>query len=213
MASATTLDVRADRATATPVPRRHPRPPATVLAATALALLEALAVLAAALTGLDGLLTSLQRPPGLLAAGLLVGLAAWAVFGAGGGLVLLDGSGARLLTGVACAELGVCAGVFVLGLTTSAVGSEVAGLPVPALALSASALPVGKLLLATSPSAGAWVDAGPRPRAPQPQLGAGRRVLRAATVVVIGLALVSVALLDPGRPDAGQPAPASTGQH
>ncbi|SEO79562.1 hypothetical protein [Trujillonella endophytica] len=209
--ASTTLDVPSRDVPACAVARR--RPPATVLAAAGIAVVEAVAIVAAALTGLDGLLVATHRPPGALVAFLLLALAAWAVFGAGGGLVLADGSGPRLLTGVAVVELGVLAVAFVLGLTTSSLDGLVPGLPVPAVVLSAVAVPVGKLLLATAPSATAWSDAGPRPRERRPELTEDQRSLRAVTVTVLGFALLAVALLDPGAPTPDVAAPASTGQH
>ncbi|MGY1741748.1 MULTISPECIES: hypothetical protein [unclassified Blastococcus] len=211
--ASTTLDARAvagPGARSGAVPRR--RLPAAVLAAAVIAVVEAIAVVAAALTSLDGLLTAPSRPSGAVVALVLLGLAAWAVFGAGGGLVLADGSGARLLVVVSVAETGALAVVLLLGLTTSAVDGLAPGLPVPALALSAVAVPVGKLLLATAPSTAAWLKAGPRPRVRAPQLSEGQRALRAATVTVIGLALLSVTLLDPGDGAADVPSPASTAQ-
>ncbi|MGY1771733.1 hypothetical protein [Blastococcus sp. SYSU D00813] len=211
--ASTTLDDRAGVRAAVRAgapPRR--RPPAAVLAAAGIALLEAVAVVAAAITGLDGLLTSPGRPPTAVSALLLVALAAWAVFGAGGGLVLADGSNARLLTVVACAELALLAVVLVLGLTTTSLDGLALGLPVPALALSAIALPTGKLLLASAPSTMAWLAAGPRPRAELPELTEDQRALRLATLAVIGLALVAVTLLTPVDAAPDVPAPASTGR-
>jgi hypothetical protein len=202
--ASTTPDVRADAARALP--------PAAVLAAAGISLLDAVAVVAAALTGLDGVFSSPDRPSGAVAALWLLVLAAWAVLGAGGGLLLADGCGSRLLTLVACAEVAVLAVVFVLGLATSALDSA-AGLPVPALALAALAVPVGKLLLATAPSSTAWSDAGPRPRAPYPRVSEDRQALRVATLTVIGLALLAVVLLNPVDDDADTPFPVSTSQH
>lgn len=204
MASTTSV-VRADAA------RRLP--PAAVLAAAGISLLQAVAVVAAALTGLGGLFESTARPSGAVAALWLLALAAWAVFGAGGGLLLVDGSGVRLLTVVACTELAALGVVFVLGLTSSAFDASAAGLPVPALALSALAVPVGKLLLATAPSSTAWTDAGPRPRVARPRLSPGQQALRVGTVALIGLALVSLAVLNPADDASRTPAPASTSQH
>ena len=212
--ASTTLDVPADVRADVPAdvaPRR--RAPAAVLAAAGIAVLDAIAVVAAALTGLDGLLTAPDRPSGALVALVLLALAAWAVFGAGGGLVLADGSSARLLVVVAWAELALLAAVFVLGLATSSLDGVVSGLPVPAVALSLVVIPVGKLLLATAPSSGAWLDAGPRPRARGPELSEDQRALRIATVTVIGLALLAVTLLNPVDPGTEVPSPASTGQH
>jgi hypothetical protein len=206
VASATTLDSRV------PVPTAGPasRPPAAALAAAGLALLDAVAVVAVAFTGLDGLLTSPGRPSGAVAVLVLLALAAWAVLGAGGGLVLTDGSGARLLTLVACAEVALLTAVFLLGLTTTSLDALAPGLPVPALALSAVAVPVGKLLLASAPSTLAWLDAGPRPRACRPELSGPQRSARTATVVLIGLALLSVALVNPAGPAPDGAAPAAT---
>jgi hypothetical protein len=212
--ASTTLDVRTGVGTdvrAGAGSRR--RPPPTVLAAAGIALAEAVAVVAAALTSLGGLLTAPDRPPGALVGLLLLALAAWAVFGAGGGLVLADGSSARLLTVVAYAELALLVVVLLLALTTSLLDPLAPGLPVPALAVSAVAVPVGKLLLATTPSSMAWLDAGPRPRAPRPELSEDQRALRVATVTVIGLALLSVALLNPVDTTPDVASPASTTQH
>jgi hypothetical protein len=211
--ASTTLDDRASvRAGVRVDAASHRRPPA-VLAAAGLALVGAVAVVAAAITGLDGLLTSADGPPGVPAALVLLGLAAWAVFGAGGGLVLADGSNARLITVVACAELALLVGVFLLGLTTTWVDGLAPDLPVPALALSAVAVPVGKLLLASAPSTMAWLDAGPRPRAAAPPLTEDQRALRIATVTVIGLALLAVTLLNPVDDAPGTPSTVSTSQH
>ncbi|RBY86156.1 hypothetical protein [Blastococcus sp. TF02A-26] len=203
--ASTTPDVRADAA--------HPIPPVTVLAAAGIALLQAVAVVAAALTGLDGLFRSSGGSSGAVAALWLLGLAAWAVFGAGGGLLLVDGSGSRLLVVVACTELAVLVVAFLVALATPSLDALGPGLPVPALALSAVAVPVGKMLLATAPSATAWVAAGPRPRERAPELSEDQRTLRVATVAVIGVALLAVVLTNPADAGTGTPSPVSTSQH
>ena len=174
------------------------RLPVTVVAAAALAVVEALGLLAFGLAGLDGLFGSGTRPAGSLIAVTLMLLAGWVVACAGGGASLLDGAGRRLLVAVSLLEvvallaLGV-AGV-VAGLESVVVGP--AGvLPVPALALLALAVPTGKLLLAGSPSAVAWVASGGRPAAPRPVRVVEHRVLRGVTVACIGLALAGVAVL------------------
>ena len=188
-------------------------PPATVLAATGISLLQAVAVVAAALTGLGGLFGGSGGTSGTVAAAWLLGLAAWAVFGAGGGLLLTDGSGSRLLVVVACTELALLLVVFLAALASPSLDALTPGLPLPALALASGAVPVGKLLLATAPSATAWTAAGPRRPVAAPQLGDGQRALRVVTVAVIGVALASVALLDPVGTDPRDPRPATTGQH
>jgi hypothetical protein len=190
------------------------RPPAAVLAAAVLAGVEAVALVAGALTGLDGLLLAGARPPGPVVVAVLLGLAAWVVLCAGGGALLADGSGRRMYTGVATAEIALVVALLVLSLGTPLLDPLTASLPVPALALLALGLPVGKLLLAGAPTALAWSAAGPRARATRPEPGPARPVLRAATLGVIGLALLTVTLTTPvpGGP-ADAPATAGTSQH
>ncbi|MGY1636674.1 hypothetical protein ACI78V_08465 [Geodermatophilus sp. SYSU D00742] len=207
MASTTVPDARTTPAA--PV-RGRPRPPAAVLAAAALAVLEAVALLAGALTGLDGLLLTGPRPPGAVVPALLLGLSSWVVLCAAGGALLADGSGRRTYTGVATAEIALVATVLVLASGTSLLDPLTVSLPLPALALLALGLPVGKLLLAGAPSALAWSAAGPRAAASRPEPGRARPVLRAATLGVIGLALVAVALTTP-VPGGAAEAPTTAG--
>ncbi|SNS73916.1 hypothetical protein SAMN06893096_107111 [Geodermatophilus pulveris] len=194
-------------ATTADTPRR---PPVTVLAAAALGVLEAVALLAGGLTGLDGLLLSPLRPAGPVVAALLLLLAGWVVLCAGGGVALLDRSGRRLHTAVATAEAALVGGLLVLALLTPLFDALPVGLPLPALALLALGLPVGKLLLAGAPSALVWAAHGPRTREPRPQRAAAGPRTRAATLAVIGLALVTVALAVPA-PGATPETPATAG--
>jgi hypothetical protein len=76
-------------------------------------------------------------------------------------------------------------------------------LPVPALALLGLGVPTAKLLLATAPSALAWVEAGGRPRTRRPAPVVEHRALRGTTLACIGLALTGLSLLGgPGDPAA-----------
>jgi hypothetical protein len=181
------------RVAAAGTPRRLP--PVPVLAAGLLGIGEAVALLAVALHGLDGLLTAGSRPAGPVVALALAGLAGWIVLAAGSGAALIDGSGRRLLLGLAVAELGlVAAAGLVAALVTVAVP---AGLPLPGLLLLAAAVPAGKLLLAGAPSAGAWSAAGPRAVERRPDPATTHRVLATITLGVIGLGLGAVALIGP----------------
>jgi hypothetical protein len=188
----------------TTAPRRLP---ATVLAVGLIGVLEAVGLLAAALTGLDDVLSSTSRPAGwVVAIGLLL-LAAWIVLCAGSGAAIIDGTGSRLLLAVAYAELVLVGALGVLGTVTPLSDGLPAALPLPALLLLAVAVPVGKLLLAGAPSAARWVAAGPRTRVRRPDPVADHRMLATVTLAVIGLALGALALLAPVQPgDAGTPA-------
>jgi hypothetical protein len=179
-----------------------------VLAAAAVAGLEAVALVAGALTGLDRLM--LSGPSGPLVAAVLLLLAGWVVLCAGGGALLVDGSGRRMLSAVAGAELVLVGALLVVSATTR-VDALTTSLPLPALALLALGVPAGKLLLAGAPSATAWIAQGPRGPARRPEPAAAGPALRAATLVVIGLALATVALATPtpGAP-ADDPATAGT---
>ncbi|SHF73048.1 hypothetical protein [Geodermatophilus nigrescens] len=182
------------------------RRPAAVLLLAAVCMLEAVGLLAGALTGLDGLMTATPQPPGLLVAAALGGLAAWIVLCAAGGLAALDGSGHRLPAGVACGEI-----VLLAALAVLAVGSDLAlptTLPLPALLLLALAVPVGKLMLTSAPATVAWTAAGPRRRPAEPPVTHPRT--RLVTVVLIGLALGALAVSTPVGTDAGTGAPASS---
>ena len=182
----------APTASSTVAPRRLPLP---VLAAGALAILEAVGLMATALTGIDGALNSPLRPEGwLVVVGLLV-LAAWIVLCAGSGAVLIDGAGRRLLVNVAYGEIALVAVLTVVATATPLFTTP--PLPVPLLALLVVAVPVGKLLLATAPSAARWVADGPRTREPRPDPVVAHRMLATVTLGIIGLALAAVTLLAP----------------
>ncbi|MCZ2804082.1 hypothetical protein O2W18_03095 [Modestobacter sp. VKM Ac-2983] len=196
----------------TPAAARPVRLPATVVAAGGLSVLEALGLLALGLTSLEGVFGSGVRPSGWLVAGTLLLLAGWVVLCAGGGAGLVDGAGRLLLVAVASAEIALLAVLCAVGLVGAggtwlvAIG-PLGGLPVPALALLALAVPTGKLLLATSPSAVAWVAAGGRPRPARRAAAVEHRALRGVTLAGIGLALTAVALV--GVPAGDVPAPST----
>jgi hypothetical protein len=182
------------------------RLPVTVLAAALIGVVEAIALLAAALTGLDGVLSAPGLPGWLMAVGLVV-LAAWIVLCAGSGVALLDGMGRSLLMGVSCGELALVAGLLVVATATPF--ANPAWLQLAALGLLALAVPIGKLLLASAPSAVRWVAAGPRARVPRPDPVRTHRLLATVTLGVIGASLCGVALLTPVADDAtGDPASA-----
>jgi hypothetical protein len=182
------------RRTAAPGSARR-RPPVTAVLTGLVAMVEAIGLLAVALHGLDGLLASPSRPAGPVLAGALLVLAAWIVLAAGSGAAVIDGSGRRLLVGVAVGEL-VLIGLAGVAVTLTSLSAP-AGLSLPGLLLLAVAVPVGKLLLAGSPSVAAWLAAGPRAVESRPDPAAAHRVLATATLGVIGLALGAVALLGP----------------
>ena len=190
--------------------RLRRRPPAAVLAAAAVGVAEAVALLAGGLTGLDGLLLSALRPPGPVVAVVLLLLAGWVVLCAGGGVMLVDRSGRRVHTAVATAEIALVGALMALALVTPLFDALPVGLPLPALALLTLGLPVGKLLLAGAPSAVAWVAEGPRVPARRPEPAAAGPRTRVATLAVIGLALLTVALTTP-VPGAAPEAPATAG--
>lgn len=177
-----------------PTPARR-RPPVTALLAGLVAIVEAIALLAVALHGLDGLIGTPSRPAGPVLALALLGLAAWIVASAGAGAAVMDGSGRGLLVGVAVGELVLVVGFGVLATVTPI--APPVGLPLPGLLLLVTAVPVGKLLLAGSPSAAAWLAAGPRAVESRPDPARTHRVLATATLGVIGLTLGAVAVLGP----------------
>ncbi len=179
------------------LPTRAARWPVPVLALATVSGLQAVALLAAALTGLDGLVTATPRPPGALVAAVLGGLAAWIVLCAGSGLAVVEGSGRRLAAGVAGAEI-VLVGALVLVAPPTP-------LPLPGLALLLLAVPVGKLLLLSAPATLAWAAARPPGPRARPVAVAHPRV-RLATVALIGVALTTLAVTTPAA--AGAP-PAS----
>jgi hypothetical protein len=171
------------------------RLPVTVVGAALVGVLEAVALLAVVLGGLDGILTSVGRPPGWLVAAALVVLACWIVLCAGSAAAMVDGTGRSLLQGVACAEMAAVAVLLVVATVTPF--AHPTALPLPALALLALAVPVGKLLLAGAPSAQAWIAQGPRARVRRPDPVQTHRGLATITLGVIGTALCAVAVLAP----------------
>ena len=191
---------------------RPRRVPLTVAAAATLAVLQSVGLLALGLTGLETALGVGRRPDGALVAVTLLLLAGWVVLGAAGGAGLVDGAGRQLMVSVACGEIVLLVVLAVAGVAgadgiRSVVLGPLGALPVPALALLGLGLPTAKLLLATSPSAVAWVRAGGRPRAARPTPAVEHRSLRRVTVVCIGLALTGVALV--GAPAGGTGTPST----
>lgn len=173
------------------------RPPLAVLLAGLVAVVEAIGLLAVALHGLDGLLGTPPRASGPVLGAALIVLGAWIVLTAGGGAAVVDGSGRRLLVGVAGAELVLLALVGVTAVFVPVALALPGPLPLPGLLLLATAVPVGKLLLAGSPSVAAWLAAGPRAVERRPDPASAHRMLATATLGVIGLGLGAVALLGP----------------
>jgi|SRR4051812_43257382 hypothetical protein len=190
-------------ATAGVAPRRLP---VTVATAGLIGVLEAVGLLATALTSLDGLLTSPARPDGWIVAGGLVVLAGWIVLCAGSGAAVIDGAGRTLLLTVAYGEL-VLVTLFLVAATGLPLPTP-GDVPLPLLGLMAVAVPVGKLLLVGSPSARRWVAAGPRLRARRADPVQAHRLPAAVTLCLIGLSLTAVAVLAPVPTD-GPNAPAS----
>ena len=179
-------------AAAEAAPRRLP---VTVVSAGLIGVLEAVGLLAVALTGLDGVLSSPSRPAGWIVAGGLLLLAAWIVLCAGSGAALIDGAGRKLLLGVTYAEMALVAMLMVIAMATPV--PTPGDIPAPALGLMALAVPVGKLLLAGAPSAQRWVAEGPRTRVRRVDPAQTHRLLATVTLAVIGLSLAAVAVLAP----------------
>ena len=180
------------RAAVEAAPRRLPL---TVAGAGLIGVLEAVGLLAMALTSLDGLLSSPTRPAGWIVAGGLLMLAGWIVLCAGSGAAVIDGAGRKLVPTVACAEL-----VFVamgLGVATAVPVVTPGNIPLPVLGLMALAVPVGKLLLVGAPSARDWVAAGPRTRVRRADPVQTHRVLATLTLGLIGASLCALAILAP----------------
>jgi hypothetical protein len=198
--------VRVPAAVAAPAETASRRLPLTIVSAGLIGVLESIGLLAVALTGLDGVLSSPVRPAGWMIVGGLGLLAAWIVLCAGSGAALVDGAGRKLLMGVAYAEIVLVA--MLLVIATAFPLPTPAGLPLPALALLALAVPVGKLLLAGAPSAQRWIADGPRARVRRPDPVQTHRLLATLTLGVIGLALGAVAVLSPVQ-DGGAGDPAS----
>lgn len=186
------------------------RLPVSVLAAGLVAILEAVALLAVAVTGIDGLLTSAAPSGATLALGLTA-FAGWVVVCAGSGAGLIEASGRRLLVGLAYAEI-VLVGAVLMVVTVAPVAVvPPAGLPLPVLALLVLAVPVAKLLLAGTPAARQWVAEGPRTRERRPDPVAAHRLLATLTLGVIGVSLGAIAVLAPVQgPDGGPGAAASS---
>jgi hypothetical protein len=185
------------------------RLPLTVIAAGGIGIIEAVGLLAVAVAGIDGVLTSV-RPTGMALALGLSALAAWVVACAGSGAGLIEGAGRRLFMGLAYGET-VLVAVLLVVATVAPAFAPPAGLPLPALALLVLAVPVGKLLLAGAPSARQWVADGPRTRVQRPDPVAAHRLLATVTLGVIGISLGALALLAPAQaPDGGPGAAASS---
>ncbi len=172
-----------------PVLRRVPLP---ALAAGVLGVLEGLGLLAAALTGLDGLLTGPSRPGALVIVVVLLALGGWIVLAAGTGAALIDATDRLGFVVLAWAEAGLVGLLAVLAVLTQAVP-----LPGPAVVLLVAALPVAKLLLAGAPAARRWVRQGPWVRETVPDPVAAHRLLATLTLGVIGTALVALTVLAP----------------
>jgi hypothetical protein len=195
-------------AAAETAPRRLPM---TVVSAGLIGVLEAVGLLAFALTGLDGVLSSPTRPAGWILAGGLLLLAAWIVLCAGSGAALIDGAGRTLLLGVAYAELALVSMLLVIGTATAV--QTPGDIPVPVLGLMALAVPVGKLLLAGAPSAQRWVVAGPRTRVRHADPVQTHRLLATVTLAAIGLSLTAVAVLAPVQTGGATDAASVFSQH
>ena len=182
------------------------RLPMAIVGAGLVGIVEAVGLLAVALTGLDGVLSAAGRPAGWLIAGGLLLLAALIVLCAGSGAALVDGTGGSLLRGVAYAEMVLVAALLVAA--TAGVLPNPTSLPVPALGLLLLAVPVGKLLLVGAPSAARWMAQGPRTRVRRPDPVQAHRLLATLTLGVIGASLCAVAILTPVQ-DGGAADPAS----
>jgi hypothetical protein len=188
------------------------RPPAPVVAAAVVGVLEALGLVAAALAGLAHLLQySHPSGPGL-GFGLVV-LATWVVLAAASGAAVLDGAGRRLYSGLAWGELGFVLVLLVLLATTSLLDGVRVGFPLPALGLFLLAVPAGKLLLAGAPTTTQWLAQGPRVRERRADPTTTHRGLCVATLAVIGLALTATALLVPAPASGGSTTSASVSSH
>ncbi|MCW2684311.1 MAG: conserved rane protein of unknown function [Blastococcus sp.] len=181
------------------------RVPVTVVVAGLVGALESIGLLAVALTGVDGLLST-SVVPGWVAMGGVFVLAAWVVLCAGAGAALIDGAGRTLLMGVAHAEIALVAALLVLATVSPAVPEPPLHLSVPAFGLLALTVPVGKLLLAGAPSARAWIATGPRVREDRRDPVHAHRLLATTTLGIIGISLGALAVLLPvPAGDAGMP--------
>jgi hypothetical protein len=173
------------------------RAPLTALVAGLLAIAEGVGLLAAALTGLDGVLSSPLRPAGVVVATGLVVLAGWIVLCAGSGAALIDATGRRTYVGVALGEIALVGLLSVVAVATPVIPATPFGLPLPAVVLLALAVPVTKLLLVGAPTAAQWVAQGPRTREARPDPVAAHRLLATLTLGVIGAGLVALTVLAP----------------
>lgn len=173
------------------------RVPLTALAAGLVAIAEGVGLLAAALTGLDGVLSSPLRPTGVVVAAGLVVLAGWIVLCAGSGAALIDATGRRTYVGVALGETALVGLLSVVAVATPVFAATPFGLPLPAVVALALAVPVGKLLLVGAPTAQQWVAQGPRAREARPDPVAGHRLLATLTLGLIGAGLVALTVLAP----------------
>ena len=182
------------------------RLPLTAATAGVLGVLEAVGLMALALTHLDGLFSAANRPAGWIAATVLLVLAAWIVLAAGSGAALIDAAGRTLFLGVGYGEVVLVAVLLVVAtvLPVPVPGS----LPLPVLGLVALAVPVAKLLLANAPTAQQWIAAGPRARVRRADPVTIHRALATVTLGLIGLSLTAIAVLAP-VPSSGPNAPAS----
>jgi hypothetical protein len=185
------------------------RRPLAVLVLGAGGMLQAVALVAIALTSLTGMLAAEHRAPDAVIVAVLVALAGWTVLSAAAGAAVLDGGGRQVLVVLGLAELVVVTGLLIGALTTPLLDGALGDLPGPALALLALAVPLGRLLLAGAPSTVTWVAAGPPVREPRADPVGTHRRLCGVTLAVIGLALGGVALLGPSAPAGGPPAPAA----
>jgi hypothetical protein len=204
-ATGAVVEPAADGATA---PFLH-RAPAAVATLAAVGLLEAVAIVAAALAGLGDLVATAHRPSAAVLALAVLALAVWVVVCAAGGATVLDATGSRLYTATAAVEL-VAVGILLLGSAVVTLPTGLTGgIPVPIIALLAVVVPAGKLLLAGSPSTEQWLAQGPRPRERRIDPVAAHRGLCVGTLAVIGVVLGAVALLGPASPAPHAHAPSS----
>jgi hypothetical protein len=197
--------------TAVPEPPR--RPPAPVVVAAVGGVVQALGLVAAALTVLASLLQADSRPSGTAIGIGLVVLSTWVVLAATSGAALLDGAGRTLYTWLASVELVIVAGLLVAATCTSAFDRFTPQLPVPAVALLLLAVPAGKLLLAGAASTTRWLAQGPRVRELRPDPARHHRGACVVTLGLIALALTAVAVLVPSPADGGAPTPTVASAH
>jgi hypothetical protein len=207
------LDVREPAVPAAAGRTAPVRRPVGVVVLAGGGLLQAVALVAVALTGLTGMLSAEHRAPDAVIAAVLVALATWTVLSAATGAAVLDGAGRRALVALGAAEVVVVAGLLVVAAATSLLDGVTGDLPAPALALLGLSVPLGRLLLAGAPSTVAWVEAGPPVRERRADPVVAHRRLCGVTLAVIGLALGAVALLGPTAAPGSAPATAATSAH